>query len=183
MDRRAFLAGIGGACTAAVHGQPANVPRPARIGILTTRPRDVANPYAVALMEGLRDRGYVEGANLVIDYVHSQQKNRFPDLAADLVRRQPDVILVLGVVPLAAARDATKTIPIVMVASSADPVRDRVAATLARPGGNVTGLTYAEPDRFKKQLELLKAVGGRVARVGVLWDSMSRFTAAIGKHL
>src|SRR5262249_3227560 len=63
-----------------------------------------------------------------------------------------------------------RTIPIVMVASSADPVRDGVAATLARPGGNVTGLTYAEPDRFKKQLELLKAAAGRISRIGVLWD-------------
>jgi ABC-type uncharacterized transport system substrate-binding protein len=150
--------------------QPTSVRKPARIGILTTRPRDVANPNTIALMEGLRNRGYIEGRNLVIDYVHSEQTNRFPDLAAELVSKQPDVILVLGPTPLPAARNATRTIPIVMVASSADPVRDGVAATLARPGGNVTGLTYAEPDRFKKQLELLKAVAGHVSRVGVLWD-------------
>src|SRR5262249_39169327 len=170
MDRRAFLAGFGGALAAAALAQPANVRKPVRIGILTTRPRDVANPNTAALMEGLRERGYVEGRNLVIEYVHTEQTNRFPDLAADLVRKQPDVILVLGPTPLPAARDATRTIPIVMVASSADPVRDGVAATLARPGGNVTGLTYAEPDRFKKQLELLKAAAGRISRIGVLWD-------------
>ena len=170
MDRRAFLVTVSGALAAAAVAQPANIQRPARIGIVTTRPRDVTNPNTVALMEGLRDRGYIEGRNLVIEYVYSEEPNRFPDLASDLVRKQPDVILVVGPTPLPAARNATRTIPIVMVASSADPVRDGVAATLARPGGNVTGLTYAEPDRFKKQLELLKAVAGSVSRVGVLWD-------------
>jgi putative ABC transport system substrate-binding protein len=87
MDRRAFLAGLGGALAAASIAQPISSRRPARIGILTTRP--VANPNTVALMEGLRERGYVEGGNLVIEYVYSEETSRFPDLAADLVRKQP----------------------------------------------------------------------------------------------
>src|SRR5205823_6428986 len=87
-----------------------------------------------------------------------------------LVRNRVDVILVIGPAPLAAARNATKTIPVVMVASSADPVAEGIASSLARPGGNVTGLTYAEPDRFKKQLEFLKSVAPRISRVAILWD-------------
>jgi putative ABC transport system substrate-binding protein len=172
MDRRAFVAGVAATLACGAYAQPANLGRPVRIGILTTRPRDaVANPNTQALMEGFRERGYVEGRNVVFEYPDVQGRtSRLPEAAAELVRKNVDAILVIGPAGLAAAVHATKTIPVVMVASSADPVRDGVARTLARPGGNVTGLTYAEPDRFKKQLELLKAVAGHVARVGVLWD-------------
>jgi putative ABC transport system substrate-binding protein len=83
------------------------------------------------------------------------------------VRKQVDILVVIGPAPLFAAHEATREIPIVMVASSADPVSDKVAISFARPGGNVTGLTYAEPDRFKKQLEILKTVVPRAQRVGV----------------
>jgi len=122
-------------------------------------------------MQGLRDRGYVEGRNLVIEYPDSLGRDdRLPELAANLVRNQADVILIIGPAPLMAARNATKTIPLVMVASSSDPVAEGIAVSLARPGGNITGLTYAEPDRFKKQLELLKSAAVRIARVAVLWD-------------
>jgi putative ABC transport system substrate-binding protein len=122
-------------------------------------------------MQGLRDFGYVDGQNLVVEYPDALgREDRFPELAAGLVRNKVDVILIIGPAPLAAARKATRTIPLVMVASSSDPVAEGVAASLARPGGNVTGLTYAETDRFKKQLELLKAAAPRAARVGVLWD-------------
>jgi putative ABC transport system substrate-binding protein len=143
----------------------------ARLGILALRPPLVANPATEALMQGLRDRGYVEGRNLVIEYPDALgREDRLPELAADLVRKQVDVILIIGPAPLEAARNATKTIPLVMVASSSDPVAEGVALSLARPGGNVTGLSYAEPDRFKKQLELLKSAAVRVTRVAVLWD-------------
>lgn len=143
----------------------------ARIGILTLRRPGVQSPPNDALMQGLRDRGYVEGRNLVIDYPDAMEReDLLPQLAAELVRRNVDLILVVGPAALAPARKATKTIPLVMVAGSADPVAEGIAASLARPGGNVTGSTYAEPDRFKKQLELLKSVASRVARVAVLWD-------------
>jgi putative ABC transport system substrate-binding protein len=122
-------------------------------------------------MQGLRERGYVEGRNLVIEYPDALgREDRLPELAADLVRKQVDVILIIGPAPLEAARKATKTIPLVMVASSSDPVAEGVALSLARPGGNVTGLTYGESDRFKKLLELLKSAAVRVTRVAVLWD-------------
>ena len=122
-------------------------------------------------MQGLRERGYVEGRNLVIEYPDALgREDRLPELAADLVRKHVEVILIIGPAPLEAARNATKTIPLVMVASSSDPVAEGVALSLARPGGNITGLTYAESDRFKKQLELLKSAAARVTRVAVLWD-------------
>lgn len=122
-------------------------------------------------MQGLRERGYVEGRNLVIEYPDSLgREDRLPELAAKLVRSQVDAILIIGPAPLKAARDATKTIPLIMVASSSDPVAEGVAVSLARPGGNITGLTYAEPERFKKQLELLKSAAVQINRVAVLWD-------------
>jgi putative ABC transport system substrate-binding protein len=170
MDRRAFLSGA--ATLALARPLAAQAPaagRTAHIGILTLRPRD--NPMNDALMAGLRERGYVEGRNLVIEYPDALgREERLPELAADLVRKQVDLILLVGPPPLAAARNATKTIPLVMVASSSDPVAEGVAVSLSRPGGNVTGLTYGVPDRFKKQLEVLKTAAPRVASVAALWD-------------
>jgi putative ABC transport system substrate-binding protein len=171
MDRRAFLTTTFGAAATPALAQVAGVGRPARIGILTVRAPGVESAMTQALLQGLRDHGYVEGRNVVLEYPDAEGRlDRLSELAAQLVRKGVDLILVIGPSPLDPARKSTKSIPIVMVASSADPVREGVAASLARPGGNVTGLTYAEPDRFKKQLELLKSLAPRVARVSVLWD-------------
>ena len=172
MDRRTFLSGVGlSVLAASPSAQSLSAPRAVRIGILSLRPLADRSAINDALMGGLRERGYVEGKSMVVDYPDALGRDdRLPELAAELVRRKPDVILVIGPAPLEPARRATKTVPLVMVASSADPVAEGVAASLARPGGNVTGLTYAEPDRFKKQLELLKAAAPRVVRVAVLWD-------------
>jgi len=168
MNRRAFLTTTFGVVAAPAFAQ---VGRPARIGILSVRAPDWSIALNAALLEGLRGLGYVDGRNVVIDYPDAQgREDRLPGMAADFVRKGVDVIVVVGPAPLPAARAATREIPIVMVAGSADPVREGIAASLARPGGNVTGLTYAEPDRFKKQLELLKAMVRRVTRVCVLWD-------------
>jgi putative ABC transport system substrate-binding protein len=172
MHRRAFLATAAVATLAPpVAAQVPAAAKPARIGILSLRQRAEPNPLTEALVEGLRERGYIDGRNVVIEFPDALgHEDRLPDLAAGLVRSGVDVILVIGPAPLPAARNATRSIPIVMVASSADPVAEGIAASIARPGGNVTGLTYAEPDRFKKQLELLKGAAPRVARVAVLWD-------------
>jgi putative ABC transport system substrate-binding protein len=171
MRRRALIVGAMGAMAGAAFPQPAGRGRALRIGILSLRKRDANSPLNEALFGGLRDAGYDEGRNVSIDFPDAQEReDRLPALARDLVSRNVDVILVIGPAPLSAARNATATIPIVMVASSADPVREGVAKSLARPGGNLTGLTYAEPDRFKKQLEVLKSAAGHVVRVGVLWD-------------
>jgi putative ABC transport system substrate-binding protein len=170
-DRRAFLSAVAAALLARpLAAQVTATVRRVRIGILSLR-APVSNPRNDALFEGLRERGYIAGENVVLDYPDTEgREERLPAIAADLVKRRPDVILVVGPAPLPAARNATTSIPLVMVASSGDPVAEGVAQSLSRPGGNVTGLTYAEPDRFKKQLELLKATAPRTARVAVLWD-------------
>ena len=172
IDRRTFLSYTAlGAIAAPLAAQTLPKDKPARVGILTLRKPGVANASTEALMQGLRERGYVEGRNLVIEYPDAEGRDdRLPDLAAELVRSNVDVILIIGPAPLEIARKATKTIPLVMVASSSDPVEQGVAQSLARPGGNVTGLTYAEPERFKKQLEQLKLIAVHTARVAVLWD-------------
>jgi len=123
--------------------------------------------------QGMRELGYVEGANIIIERRHAMgQVDRLPQLAMDLARLPVDVLVVSGPAPLHAAISATRQIPIVMLASSADPVGEGLVASLARPGGNLTGLTYAEsPDRFGKQLELLKEAVPDIARVAIWWDS------------
>jgi len=173
IDRRTFV----GACAAGpallaprVVAQPA-AGKVVRVGVLSLRPPDRGSAMNLALMQGLRDRGYVEGRNLEIAYPDAQgSQDRLDALAGEFARRGVDVILVVGPAGLGSARNATTSIPIVMVASSVDPVAEGIAASLSRPGGNVTGLTYAEPDRFKKQLELLKGTAGRVTRLALLWD-------------
>ncbi|MGH7264907.1 MAG: ABC transporter substrate-binding protein, partial [Candidatus Rokuibacteriota bacterium] len=151
--------------------QPAG--RVYRIGFLGTGSRPSGPlPSLEAFVKGLRDLGYAERQNLVIEWRFAEGDfARLPELAADLVRGQVDVIAVAGPGPIRAAKAATTTIPIVMLAGSSDPVAEGLVASLARPGGNITGLTYAvSPERFGKQLELLKEAVGRVARVVVLWD-------------
>jgi putative ABC transport system substrate-binding protein len=170
MKRRRFMTSALAALAAPAIAQSAKG-RPARIGILALRPPDRSLPLNAALIDGLRDQGYVEGRNIVLDFPDAKwREDRLPAIAADFVRGRVHVIVVIGPAPMPAALKATREIPIVMVAGSADPVGEGIAASLARPGGNVTGLTYAEPDRFKKQLELLRAMVPRVARIGVLWD-------------
>lgn len=142
-----------------------------RIGILTLRRPAEASELQTALLDGLRERGYVDGRTMTLDFPDAEgREDRLAALAAELILRKADVILIVGPAGLSTAHAATKVIPLVMVAASADPVADGVAASFARPGGNVTGLTYAEPDRFKKQLEQLKVAAPRSRRVAVLWD-------------
>jgi len=171
-NRRTFVGACAAGATmlaARVYAQPGG--KVVRVGVVSLRTPDRAHEMNVPLFQGLRERGYVEGRNLEIDFPDAQgREERLPALAAELVRRKVDLILVVGPAAMAPAFQATKTIPIVMVGGSVDPVGEGIAASLARPGGNVTGLAYAEPDRFKKQLELLKTAAGRVTRVSVLWD-------------
>jgi putative ABC transport system substrate-binding protein len=122
------------------------------------------------LSTGLRELGYIEGRNLVIEYRHTERNaDRYPDLASDLVRLKVDIIIGIGdgTSPTIAAKKATSTIPIVM-ASTTDPVRNGLIASLARPGGNVTGLTNISADLGGKLLELLKEVDPKLSRVGIV---------------
>jgi putative tryptophan/tyrosine transport system substrate-binding protein len=138
-----------------------------RMGYLTLLS---ASPYREALRQGLRALGYVEGQNIVIDIRSSDGKvELLPSLAADLVQSKVDVIFAASAQPAMAAKEATDTIPII-VGVSGDAVGTGLVASLAHPGGNVTGLTRIAPDVSGKQLELLKDALPRLARVGVLWN-------------
>ena len=141
-----------------------------RIGILSNVPPSDAEGARVwgAFIEGLRDLGYVEGHNATIEHLSSEGKyERLPDLAAELVRRKVDVIVVPATQNVIAAQQASRTIPIVM-AGAGDPVRSGLVATLARPGGNVTGLTLLGSEIVGKQLALFKETVPRVSRVAAL---------------
>ena len=122
------------------------------------------------LRQTLRDAGYVEGSNLVIEWRDSEGKiERYAELAADLVRREVDVIVATNPAATLAARGSTTSIPIVMV-NTPDPVQLGLVASLARPGGNVTGTTTLSADLSTKQLQLLKEAVPRAARIGVLMN-------------
>jgi len=123
-----------------------------------------------AFRKGLREIGYTEGKDISIEYRFAEGKRgRLTDLAAELVRLKVDVIVTYGTVGTLAVKRATKTIPIVMTSSS-DPVARGLVASLARPGGNITGLSSVSPELTGKRLELLKEVIPKLTRVAVLWD-------------
>jgi putative ABC transport system substrate-binding protein len=131
-----------------------------------------------AFRQGLRDLGYVEGQNLVIEDRYAEgQAERLPDLAAELVRLQVDVIVAAGAPTIRAAQHATRTIPIVM-AGTADPVAQGFIASLARPGGNITGLSNLGVELHGKRLELLKEAVPQSARIAVLTNPASPYHAS-----
>ena len=141
-----------------------------RIGVLAGGTTSGRDPYVEAFLEGMRALGYVEGQHLVLEYRGAEgQYERLPALAAELVRLQVDVLLVVITPAALAAKHATTTIPIVM-AGVGDPVGSGLVASLARPGGNVTGLAALSPELAGKQLEFLKEGLPTVSRVAVLWN-------------
>jgi putative ABC transport system substrate-binding protein len=145
---------------------PLKVPR---LGVLLYSKPDTDLNVA-AFRQELRDLGYIEGQNLSIEYRFAEGKpERLPALASDLARVKPDAILALGGDVMSAAQTAIKAIPIVMWVSN-DPVQAGLVASLARPGGNITGITLILDELAGKRLTLLKEVVPRVSRVGVLWN-------------
>ena len=140
----------------------------ARIGYLGNERTTPVTPREEAFFQGLRDQGWIEGKNLVVERRYWQNRvDRLPALADELVRLKLDVIVTTSGTAALAAKKATKTIPIAMTAS-ADAVTQGLVASLARPGGNVTGLTNITPDLIGKQLELLKEAFPKTSRVAVL---------------
>jgi putative tryptophan/tyrosine transport system substrate-binding protein len=140
----------------------------ARIGILQSGSSSSSMSRMAVFREGLRELGYVEGKNINIDYRYAEGKtDQFEVLAAELVRLKPDVLVTSGSPGIRALMKATNKIPIVMAAIG-DAVGNRFVKSLARPGGNVTGLSFLDPDISTKRLELLKEALPRVARVAVL---------------
>jgi len=167
--RRAFIGTLTGAFLAGpLTAEAQQAAKVARIGYLTINV--AAAPHLPeAFRQGLRDLGYVEGRNVVIEYRDAEGKvERLPALAAELVALKVDVILVPGTLPALAAKQATRTLPIVF-ANVGDAVTSGLVESLARPGGNVTGLSILAPELVGKGLELLKQAVPGVSRVAVLW--------------
>jgi putative ABC transport system substrate-binding protein len=184
MKRRDFITLLGG--TAAMWPLAARAQQPAgrvyRVGHFTISSREQQLHLIKAFEEGLRSLGYRNGENVVIEYRFADgEMERLPALAADLVRLGVDIIVTANNPPTVAAMKATTTIPIVM-ANSADPVGAGLVATLARPGGNVTGFTLDTGDELHgKRLQLLTETLPNLTRVGVLWNpdfapNLSRLT-------
>jgi putative tryptophan/tyrosine transport system substrate-binding protein len=161
-------------CFPAQAQQPTKIPR---IGYLS--PNSLSfNPARIeAFRQGLRELGYVEGKNIVIEYRNTEGKlDRLPSLAAELVRLKVDIIVTTSPAPTRAAKEATSTIPIVF-AQDGDPVASGFVASLARPGGNITGLSTLAPELSGKRLELLKEVVPKLSRVAVFGTSTTPSTA------
>jgi len=171
MQRREFLAGVAALVSVnrpfEAHAQQP-IRRP-RVGILiySTPDRD---PNTRAFLEGLRQLGYVDGQNVTIEYRYAQgQPERLPELAADLVRSKPDMIFALGGDVTPHVAKATQTIPIIY-AMSPDPVLLGLAASLAKPGGNSTGVTFLSDQLAAKRLEIFKEAAPLLSRVGIVRD-------------
>jgi ABC-type uncharacterized transport system substrate-binding protein len=150
--------------------QPKKTPR---IGIVAGSNANNPGASIEAFQRGLRDVGYVERKNILVEYRYADGKmDRIPTLVSELVQLNVDVLVATNFPAIRAAKEATKTIPIVMVAT-VDPVATGIVDSLARPGGNITGLTRLTQELSGKRLELLTEVLQRMSRVGVLWDANS----------
>ena len=171
MKKKFFLSTVAILILASVHFADAQQPKKvARIGFLAPATRTGYQHYTDALLQGLRELGYVEGQNIVIEYRWADGNfERLPELAAELVRLKVDVIVAPGVQAVRAAKQSTTTIPVIFP-TAGDAVASGLVASLARPGGNITGLTILSPELSGKRLELLKEAFPRLSRVAVLLD-------------
>jgi putative ABC transport system substrate-binding protein len=170
MKRREFISLVGAAAAWPLAARAQQVGKTPQIGYLGVSSPSLEPHYVEAFRQKLRELGHVEGKNIAIEYRWAEgQDDRLPNLTSELVRLKPDVIVTTGTPGAVAAMQATKTIPIVM-ASSADPVGSGLVASLARPGGNVTGFTILGPELEGKRLELLKQAVPGLSRLAVLWN-------------
>jgi ABC-type uncharacterized transport system substrate-binding protein len=175
MERRAFLCTVAGGLLAAPLAAGAQqAGRVIKVGILSTlNPRTTA--FTEAMIQRLRELGYVEGQNLAIEFKNAEgDVARLPGLAAELVRLNVDLIVASGPeVTLQAARKATTSVPIVIAAVDFDPIARGYIASLAKPGGNVTGVFMRQIELTSKRMQLLKDALPSVTRVAVFWDAIS----------
>jgi len=149
--------------------QPKKIPR---IGYLSAYDSASESTRAAGIRLALRELGYIEGQNIAFEYRYAEiKRDRYPELAAELVRLKVEVMVIAGgFIPIQVAQKATKTIPIVMAGVGGDPVKLGLVKSLARPGGNITGITNLQTDLDGKRLELLKQSVPKLARVAVLYD-------------
>jgi ABC-type uncharacterized transport system substrate-binding protein len=171
MDRRAFVSTVGLGLLAAPLGERAQpLGKIWRIGLLWFTFPSVSAPFFEALRQGMRERGYIEGQNMAFEQRWAERRpERYPELAAELVSIKVDVIVAGNLESSLAAKQATSTIPIILTAGG-DPVRAGLVAGLARPGGNITGMSEPGPDLAPKLVQLLKEAVPRLTRVAVLWN-------------
>jgi putative tryptophan/tyrosine transport system substrate-binding protein len=171
MRRREFIGLVGGAMTAwplVARAQQTKVYKIGWFGAGTATP---VPRVPAAFSEALRELGWIEGKNILFEYRYADNRlERLPELAAELVRLHVDVIVAAGTLAPLAAKQATSTIPIVMT-SAGDPIGSGLVANLARPGGNVTGLSLMSPDLGAKRLQMLKELLPGLTRVAVLWNA------------
>ena len=167
MKRRDFIMLIG--CAALARPVAAQAQRPARIGFLGFGTAAATADRVEALRAGLRDLGYLEGKNIVIDFRWAEVVDRLRELAAELVRENVDVIFATSSTEVEVARQATTTIPIVF-STHFDPVGSGHVSSLARPGGNITGLAALQTEFTGKALEMLMEAAPQVKKIGVLWS-------------
>ena len=160
---------------------PSKVPR---IGFLAVGSREGRTFLIEGLLQGLREQGYVEGQNIVIEYRFSEDRNdRLPELAAELITLKVELIVASGTPASFAAKQATSTIPIVLAGLAANPVETGLIASLARPGGNVTGMSMMSSQLGGKRLELLKAIVPGLTLVTVFWNPPNPTYGPILKEL
>jgi putative ABC transport system substrate-binding protein len=190
VNRRNFITLLGGAAAWPLAARAQQRGQVSRIGILETTPREL-NANLSALQRGLRELGYVEGQNLLIEYRSADGRTeRFPGLAAGLVDLKVDVIVTRGTPAALAAKKATETIPIVMAANG-DPLGSGLIAGLARPGGNVTGLSALVLDLYPKRVELLRDMVPTLTRIAGIfnpdsiiglreWDEVAKSARSLG---
>jgi len=185
MDRRTFVGTVAGALLttplAAIAQQAEKV---FRIGFFSPNSAEVSQNRLAAFRQGLRERGWVEGQNLLIEYRWADGKvDRLPALAAELIRLKVDIIVTTSSSTTWAAKDATKSIPIVM-AVSADALGEGLVTSLAHPGGNITGMTFlVGPEIAGKHLELLKEVAPAASLIAVLTNPTNRSHATLTREL
>jgi len=161
----------------------AEAQQPAKVGYLSGNSPSGISARSEAFRQGLRELGYVEGKNIVIEYRYAEGKlDLLPALAAELVRLKVDVIVTAGPAATRPAREATSTIPIVMGFDN-DPIGNGFVSSLARPGGNITGLSSLAPEISGKQVELLKEIVPRLSRVAVLGNSTTPGNAQALKEI
>jgi ABC-type uncharacterized transport system substrate-binding protein len=181
MKRREFIAGLGGVAAWSIIARGQQARRVYRIGFLAIT-RDLPRTWQ-ALIEGLRDHGYIEGQNLIIEWRYSEgQAERWPELARELVGLNVDAIVVNTTPAALAAKWATSTIPII-ITSAFDPVGAGLATSLAKPGGNVTGLGLLVPEVNAKALTLLKEAVPGLSRVAVLWNAANPANTLVWKEI
>src|SRR5947199_2387829 len=155
-------------CLSAEAQQAAKIPR---VGILFIGGRD--QPHVESFKQGLKERGYTEGKNILLDYRYAEDNvDRLPSLAAELVQLKPDVIVTTSGNSARAATRATRAIPIVLT-TGADPVKSGLAESLAKPGGNITGFSVIEEDLSGKRVEILKETFPKITRMAYLWNPLA----------